>query len=48
MLSPSTEDLKLEILLNGPIQTEFTVYEDFLSYQNGIYEHSYGEKIGQQ
>ena len=24
----------------------FTVYEDFMSYSSGIYEHKYGKRLG--
>ncbi|CAL5985664.1 Cathepsin_B [Hexamita inflata] len=32
-----------QALVNGPITVLFNVYEDFMFYTSGIYEHSYGE-----
>ena len=31
---------------NGPIEVTFSVYEDFLTYKSGIYQHVEGEKLG--
>jgi cathepsin B len=30
------EQIQMELLENGPIQTSFTVYSDFLNYKSGI------------
>eukprot|EP00998_Keelungia_sp_KM082_P006279 NODE_2536_length_1040_cov_274.267251_g2518_i0.p1 GENE.NODE_2536_length_1040_cov_274.267251_g2518_i0~~NODE_2536_length_1040_cov_274.267251_g2518_i0.p1 ORF type:complete len:308 (+),score=68.87 NODE_2536_length_1040_cov_274.267251_g2518_i0:55-978(+) len=30
----------------GPIETAFTVYEDFLSYKSGVYHHTTGKVLG--
>lgn len=38
--------IQQEIMTNGPVQTAFTVYEDFLSYTSGIYEHKTGASVG--
>ena len=38
--------IQAEILLNGPIETGFDVYEDFMSYTGGIYEHKTGGLLG--
>lgn len=35
-----------EIEKNGPVSTGFIVYEDFMAYDSGIYQHSYGEQVG--
>jgi len=40
------EQIKLEIFQNGPVQTGFMVYEDFMHYKSGIYEFTHGEKLG--
>lgn len=32
------ESIKMEIMTNGPVETGFTVYSDFMSYRSGIYE----------
>lgn len=34
-----------EIYINGPVLASFTVYEDFLNYSGGIYEHNDGEVV---
>lgn len=31
---------------NGPVQTAFNVYEDFLSYKSGVYSHVTGSPVG--
>ncbi len=38
--------IQAEILLNGPIETGFDVYEDFMNYTGGIYEHKTGSLLG--
>lgn len=38
--------IKKEILKRGPIQTGFTVYEDFMHYKSGIYEYTHGKELG--
>jgi len=34
------------IYSNGPIETGFTVYEDFMTYKSGIYHHITGSMLG--
>lgn len=34
------------IYAGGPVETGFTVYEDFLSYKSGIYAYTSGDKKG--
>jgi cathepsin B len=38
--------IKQEIMKNGPVQTGFIVYEDFMHYKSGIYKHTHGEQLG--
>ena len=38
--------IKKELVANGPVQTGFMVYEDFMHYKSGVYEHTHGEKMG--
>ena len=38
--------IRKEILENGPVQTGFTVYNDFMSYKSGIYKHVSGSALG--
>lgn len=40
------KQIQLEIMKNGPVQTAFTVYEDFLSYKTGVYQHKTGGAVG--
>jgi len=35
-----------EIYDNGPVETGFTVYEDFLSYTGGVYQQTWGDELG--
>lgn len=35
-----------EVSTNGPFEVAFTVYEDFLSYSTGVYQHSSGRMLG--
>ncbi|KAJ1358462.1 hypothetical protein KIN20_016891 [Parelaphostrongylus tenuis] len=41
-LSNSTSSIQKDILRHGPVVAVFTVYEDFMRYQSGIYEHTAG------
>lgn len=34
------EDIKKEILKNGPVAAQMTVYTDFLTYKEGVYHRS--------
>ena len=33
-------------LLSGPVEAAFTVYEDFLTYKEGVYKHVSGGALG--
>jgi hypothetical protein len=35
-----------EIMKNGPVVAEFELYEDFLNYSGGIYQHKTGKLLG--
>jgi len=39
-------DIMQEIFKNGPVETAFTVYEDFLAYKSGVYQHKHGAALG--
>ena len=44
---PSDVDaIKTELMTNGPIEVAFTVYEDFMTYKSGIYQHVEGKPLG--
>ncbi len=38
--------MQKEIMANGPIQTGFMVYEDFMHYKSGIYKYTTGRNLG--
>jgi len=38
--------IQLEIFKNGPVEGAFTVYEDFVNYKNGVYQHVAGKALG--
>ena len=40
------ENIMKEIYENGPVESVFTVYEDFVDYDSGIYQHVTGGFIG--
>ena len=40
------EAMKSAIAERGPINSYFTVYEDFMNYKGGIYQHTEGEEVG--
>jgi len=40
------DSIAVEIQTNGPVQTAFDVYEDFLSYKSGVYQHTTGAFLG--
>ncbi|XP_063959356.1 cathepsin B-like [Lytechinus pictus] len=35
-----------EIMNNGPVEADFTVYADFLTYKSGVYQHTTGSELG--
>jgi cathepsin B len=38
--------IQKEIMLNGPVEGAFTVYEDFPTYKSGVYQHKTGSALG--
>jgi len=38
--------IQQEIMTNGPVEAAFTVYEDFVSYKSGVYQHVTGSELG--
>jgi len=40
------ENIKTELMTNGTITAAFTVYEDFLTYDGGVYRHTTGAAHG--
>jgi cathepsin B len=39
-------EIMAEIYKNGSVEAAFTVFEDFLSYKSGVYQHLTGEELG--
>lgn len=40
------EDIQNEIMTNGPVETGFDVYQDFMNYKSGVYKHVSGSLLG--
>jgi cathepsin B len=40
------EDIKADIQKYGTVTSAFTVYEDFLTYKSGVYQHTTGSALG--
>lgn len=40
------DQIKTELVTNGPVEAAFTVYADFLTYKSGVYKHLSGEAVG--
>jgi len=39
-------DIETEIMTNGPVEAAFDVYQDFLTYKSGVYQHESGSLVG--
>lgn len=44
--SKSVDATMQAIQFDGPVEAAFTVYEDFLNYKSGIYQHVEGSMLG--
>ena len=42
----SEKEVMNELMTNGPAEASFTVYEDFVSYKSGVYQHVHGKELG--
>ncbi|XP_041830948.1 cathepsin B-like [Melanotaenia boesemani] len=40
------EQIMTELYKNGPVEAAFSVYEDFLQYKTGVYQHVTGDMLG--
>jgi len=45
-VSRDPASIQKEIMTNGPVEASYTVYEDFLSYKSGVYQHTAGSALG--
>jgi cathepsin B len=39
-------NMKAELSTKGPIEVAFSVYDDFLTYKSGVYQHKKGQMLG--
>lgn len=40
------QQIQMHLMENGPLEVAFTVYQDFMSYKDGVYEHKTGNMLG--
>lgn len=40
------DQIRTEIMNNGPVEGAFMVYEDFVNYKEGVYQHVAGKLLG--
>nr|XP_015838505.1 PREDICTED: cathepsin B isoform X2 [Tribolium castaneum] len=45
-IAKNIEQIQAEIMTSGPVQASYVVYDDFYSYQNGVYQHVLGNVSG--
>ena len=45
-VNPTEDVIMQELYLHGPAEATFTVYEDFLTYKSGVYQHVSGPEVG--
>ncbi|KAL3181424.1 hypothetical protein MRX96_036972 [Rhipicephalus microplus] len=45
-ISDDETQIRTEIFRNGPVEADFTVYADFLSYKSGVYQHHSDQLLG--
>jgi len=45
-VSRNVAAIQKEIMTNGPVEASYSVYEDFLSYKSGVYQHKAGSELG--
>jgi cathepsin B len=45
-ISKEVSQIQAEIQANGPVEADFNVYEDFLTYKSGVYQHVSGSYEG--
>jgi len=42
----TAKNIMNDIYTHGPVEGSFTVYEDFMTYKGGVYEHTSGHSLG--
>ncbi|KAK7071918.1 hypothetical protein SK128_018896 [Halocaridina rubra] len=46
-LYPNVTEIQYEVMINGPVEVSFHVFEDFYSYTSGVYQHVEGSFTGE-
>ncbi|XP_001630185.2 cathepsin B-like cysteine proteinase 4 isoform X1 [Nematostella vectensis] len=42
----NVEAIQTDIMNNGPVEADFTIFQDFYAYRSGIYVHATGKQLG--
>ncbi len=45
-ISSDVKQIQTEIMTNGPVEADFSVYADFPTYRSGVYQHKTGSFLG--
>lgn len=45
-IGESVEEIQTELMKYGPVEVTFSVYEDFMTYKSGVYQHKTGAYLG--
>jgi len=40
------QSIQMAIMTSGPVEASFSVYQDFMSYSSGVYQHTSGSLLG--
>jgi cathepsin B len=46
VMAGNVQKIKESLVKDGPVETGFQVYEDFMNYKSGVYSHSTGKLLG--
>lgn len=46
VMGTNPDQIKSDLITNGPMETRFDVYEDFMSYKSGVYQYTWGGRKG--
>jgi cathepsin B len=45
-ISTTYDEIKRDLMDNGPVMVGLTMYEDFMNYESGIYRYAAGQEVG--
>ena len=45
-IKSDVKQIQVELMTNGPAEAAFTVFEDFVNYKSGVYQHVSGKALG--